>query len=222
MEEVKLHGTWPSPFSYRVKWALQLKGIPYEYIEQDTSNKSPLLLQLNPVYKKSPILVHGGKPICESLVILEYIEETWPENPLLPTDPYDKAIARFWAKFADDKGAMMWTMLGTTGEEHEKAIKDILESLRTIEEHALAEKKFFCGEKIGITDFAFVGIVYWLEVIEEILGLKLLEAESFPRLHAWIKTFKEEPIIKENLPDKEKTFAHLKRRREREILLASS
>ncbi|KAA8527853.1 hypothetical protein F0562_035278 [Nyssa sinensis] len=214
MEEVKLFGAWPSPYSYRVVWALKLKGIPYEYIEEDLSNKSSLLLQYNPVHKKIPVLVHGGKPICESMVILEYIEQTWPENPLLPSNTYDRAVARFWAKFAEDKGLAIWKLYRTTGEEFEKAMKESLEMLRNLEEHALREKKFFSGERIGIVDIAFGWIAHWLGVIEDLIGVKLLEADSFPRLHAWIKNFKEETIIKENLPDRGKVFARLKRLRE--------
>lgn len=96
--KVSLYGMWASPFVKRVVFALKLKGIPYEYVEEDLRNKSSLLLKLNPVLQQVPVLVHGRKPIAESLVILEYIDEIWKTGPqLLPQDPYKRSQARFWA-----------------------------------------------------------------------------------------------------------------------------
>jgi len=98
---VKLVSFWASVFAKRVEWALKLKGVDYEYVEEDIFNKTPLLLELNPVHKKVPVLVHAQKPIAESFIILEYIDETWKQSPLLPHHPYQRALARFWANFAE-------------------------------------------------------------------------------------------------------------------------
>ena len=100
--EVVLFGTWASAFCKRVELALKLKGIPYVYVEEDLTNKSESLLHYNPVHKKVPVLVHNGKPISESLVILEYIDECWNNAPkLLPEDPYQRAKVRFWVNYFD-------------------------------------------------------------------------------------------------------------------------
>lgn len=90
----------------RVKIALAEKGLDYQLIEESltTTERSPLLVRMNPVHKKIPVLIHRGRPICESLNIIQYIDETWNEiSPLLPQDPYQRANARFWADFIDKK-----------------------------------------------------------------------------------------------------------------------
>lgn len=103
-DELILLDFWPSMFGIRVRITLAEKGLKYEYKEEDLSNKSPLLLQMNPVHKKIPVLVHNGKPICESSIIVQYIDEVWPGNsPLLPSDPYQRAQARFWVDYIDKK-----------------------------------------------------------------------------------------------------------------------
>ncbi|KAG8489309.1 hypothetical protein CXB51_017350 [Gossypium anomalum] len=95
---------WVSPFCMRVKIALNEKGLEYEAQAEDLfGGKSELLLSSNPIYKKVPVFLHDGKPLCESIIIVNYIDETWSSPPLLPPCSYGRAQARFWADFIDKK-----------------------------------------------------------------------------------------------------------------------
>ncbi|KAG5563063.1 hypothetical protein RHGRI_005718 [Rhododendron griersonianum] len=205
MGEVKVIGSTSSLFCTRVEWALKLKGVEYEYMHEDLRNKSPLLLKHNPVHKKVPVILHGDRAVAESLVILEYIDDTWKQNPLLPEDPYERSMARFWAKFSDEKvrisvsNSLPWS----EGEEKEKAIESARESLSFLEEQ-IEGKTFFGGEKIGFLDLAVGWIPLGLGVMEQVGEMKLLDAEKFPSLHEWSQNFIKIPLIKEALPPREK------------------
>ena len=103
-DEIILLDFWPSMFGMKVRIALAEKGLKYEYRDEDLFNKGPLLLEMNPIHKKIPVLIHNGKPICESQIIVQYIDEVWKDkSPLLPSDPYHRAQARFWADYIDKK-----------------------------------------------------------------------------------------------------------------------
>jgi len=210
-EAVKLVGYWASPFPLRVEWALRLKGVEYEYIEEDIFNKSPLLLELNPVHKKVPVLIHGDKVILESLVILEYIDETWKQYPILPQDPYDRAMARFWAKFAEEKFLEnAWKALLCTQDEKEPYLKEAAESLERIEQVLVKGKStFFGGESIGYLDIALGMISYWLPVWEEVGSITIVDPTQFPATTSWMESFRNHPVIKDKLLPRDKMVVYL-------------
>ncbi|XP_068638048.1 glutathione transferase GST 23-like [Aristolochia californica] len=212
---VKLFGLWLSPYALRVQWALHLKGIEYEYVEEDLANKSPLLLQYNPVHKKVPVLVHGEKSIAESPVIIEYIDETWKNNPLLPEDPYDRAMTRFWAKYAEEKCLpALFSVFSTVGEDQEKAIKEVQESMKVFE-RGLHGKRFFGGESIGFVDIIAGWFAYWVPLNEEVLGKTLVDERDLPELKRWFQDFLDTDWVKAILPPRDKLLAHLQGYREK-------
>ncbi|XP_022982642.1 probable glutathione S-transferase [Cucurbita maxima] len=199
-EEVKLLDFWPSMFGMRVKVALAMKGVAYEYVEQDLRNKSPLLLEMNPIHKKIPVLVHNGKPICESSIIVQYIDETWKNRaPLLPSDPYERAQARFWVDFIDKKvfesGRKIWA---SKGEEREEGKKEFMGSLKKLEE-VLGEKAYFGGESVGFVDIVLIGYYTWFYSYESI-GNFSVEAEC-SKIMGWAKRCLQNESLSNSLPD---------------------
>nr|AHA46513.1 tau class glutathione S-transferase [Larix kaempferi] len=207
--QVKLLGG-RSPFVVRVRIALALKGIDYEFIEENLQNKSELLLQSNPVYKKIPVLIdHNGKPVCESMVIVQYIDEVWnTKTPnLMPKDSYDRAIARFWAAFVDDKifPCVRGVFMGQ-GEQLQKAAEESVTNLLLIEEamktcSCFSGKPYFGGDEIGFVDIALGSVSPFIIAVEKVTNTVLVDPKKMPLLSAWMDRFHEFDGLKDVMPD---------------------
>lgn len=97
---LKLYSGWFCPFVQRAWSVLEEKGIPYEYIEVNPYHKPESLLKLNP-RGLVPTLQFHEKPLYESNVICELLEEAYPGygRSLLPKDLYDRARMRIWQDY---------------------------------------------------------------------------------------------------------------------------
>ena len=91
-----LYSFWRSSASWRVRIVLKWKGIDYDYVAihllKDSQNQEDYK-KLNPM-GRVPALVIGGHCLAESVAIMEYLEETYNERPLLPADPFKRALVR--------------------------------------------------------------------------------------------------------------------------------
>ncbi|EXB81775.1 putative glutathione S-transferase [Morus notabilis] len=197
---------WASPFCARVKIALEEKGQKYEQSEENLfGGKSELLLKSNPIHKKVPVIFHNGKPILESSIIVEYIDETWPSPPLLPSCPYEKAQAKFWADYIDKKvfevGGNIWR--NTSGEVQEEAVKEFIEILKQLEE-ALGDKDFFGGKAFGYVDILAIPLTSWFLAFEKFGGFKV--EDHVPKFSAWIKRCLQRETVSKVYPDPEKVY----------------
>ncbi|PGH18579.1 hypothetical protein AJ79_00358 [Helicocarpus griseus UAMH5409] len=95
--DLKLFGSCFCPFVQRVWIALEVKGIPYQYIEVDPYKKPESLLEVNP-RGLVPAVRHGNWGCYESTVLMEYFDDLEPNNSLLPPrDPQLRAHCRLWS-----------------------------------------------------------------------------------------------------------------------------
>lgn len=97
-DNVTLYSYWRSSCSYRVRIALNLKGIAYDYqsvhlVKDGGRQFSEEYAKLNPM-KELPTLQIDGASLTQSTAIIEYLEETRPEPALLPKDPVKRAHVR--------------------------------------------------------------------------------------------------------------------------------
>lgn len=95
-ETLVLYQAHRSSSSWRVRWGLELKGLPYDTVWIDLLQRQQTTAAFaakNPM-QQVPVLEVEGRPLAESLAILEWLDERHPEPPLLPTDPWLRARTR--------------------------------------------------------------------------------------------------------------------------------
>nr|AAM61551.1 glutathione S-transferase, putative [Arabidopsis thaliana] len=211
-EQVKLLGTWYSPVVIRAKIDLRLKSVDYDYVEENLfGSKSELLLKSNPVYKKVPVLIHNTKPVCVSLNIVEYIDETWNSSgsSILPSHPYDRALARFWSVFVDDKWlpTLMAAVVAKSEEAKAKGMEEVEEGLLQLDAAFIAlskGKSFFGGETIGFIDICLGSFLVLLKAREKLKNEKILDELKTPSLYRWANQFLSNEMVKNVVPDIDK------------------
>jgi len=205
--EVKLYGAWGSAHAAMPRNALALKGGRYEYVEEDLDNKSEALLRLNPVHGgKVPVLVVDGRPLAESLVIIEYADEAWPAEgrghppALLPRASRARAAARFWARFFHDEVSPLSraVVLADAAAERAELARE-MKARVAVMEAGIAEDfpcggeegPFVHGRSPGLLDIILGSCAAGSRVLAAVSGVEIVEPGATPRVHASVAAFDE-------------------------------
>lgn len=173
---MKLYGFWRSLATYRVKVALALKGLQAEEVSIDLlkgKQHEASYLAVNPqAVVPALVLEDGGPPLFQSLAILEYLEETKPQPPLLPRDARGRARVRGLALIAAADGHPLVVPRIRSYLEKELLVNEekrnkwlahwTLEALEAIESHLKGEKETgrYChGDSVTFADICLAGQV---------------------------------------------------------------
>ncbi|AVH69839.1 glutathione S-transferase family protein [Nostoc sp. 'Lobaria pulmonaria (5183) cyanobiont'] len=184
MSNIQLYFAKASTFSQRTRVVLLEKGIDFTSIEIDLQNKPDGYTQISR-YGKVPAIKHGDVEIYESAIINEYLDEVFPEPPLLPRDPAAKAIARIWIDYANTRlvPAFNKFLRGKDSTEQEQGRKEFTEALLYIEQEGLGKGDYLLGDQFSLVDISFYPWFERLPLLEHFRKFTL-PAET-PRLQTW-------------------------------------
>jgi glutathione S-transferase len=197
MSDVELFSTPVCPFAHRVRLALAEKGIPYRLTEIDLRNKPREFLSISP-YGKVPLLRHGNEHISESVIINEYLDEAFPEPPLLPRDLVTRA--RFWIDFANSRlfAPTASLLYGPHRQDRAPALQQIADALGVVETEALAKRRgdgpYWLGPEPSLVDLTFYPWFEQLPVLERFRDFRM--PQGLDRLAAWQATIAERPATR--------------------------
>jgi glutathione S-transferase len=196
---ITLYDALPSANSDRVKVVLHEKGLAYQRVTLNLANKEqkrPEFLKLNP-YGKVPVINDNGKVLFESCIINEYLDEQYPNPPLMPKDPYLRGRGRILVDYGlnymhEPYWALRGEMLKKEAERDQSIIDEkrrVLRDLMGYLEEELGDKPYFLGE-LSLTDIDLLARFFRFE------NYGALPDPSLPRLNAWLQKMKQRPSVK--------------------------
>ncbi|MBL4818447.1 MAG: glutathione S-transferase family protein [Deltaproteobacteria bacterium] len=158
-DKLKLHSYRRCPFAMRVRMVLHEKSLSFETVEESLKNKSVELRQLHPE-GKVPLLIHsfpeGDRVVYESSVITEYLDEAFPNPPLMPPLATDRAECRLWTHWCDtrfkvDIDRLKYGTSRSTAEECQGADERLRGHLSKLET-SLSRSEFLVGNSLTLAD----------------------------------------------------------------------
>jgi glutathione S-transferase len=173
------------PYCARVRIVLAEKGLDFEAVEIDLSDR-PAWIYVKNSTGRVPVVEEDGWVLPESAVIMEYLEERFPEPALLAADPADRALARVWI-FRHDVFTSPYYGIrrGRDGAE-----EDFAKQLRALDSE-LERRPWLGGLDYGLADIAYVP---WVLRARHMLGVDL---EPYPALSEWLGRLLARPAVAE-------------------------
>ena len=197
---IRLCGFRISNYHNKVRIALLEKGVPFEEDENVHGSQKPEYLAQSPM-GKVPYLDVDGQLLRESAVILEFLEDTYPQKPLLPRDPLGRARVRELVTFIELHNELVVRRLynglffgGSFSEETKAAVeKDIAKGVRALKAVAKFDP-FIAGKDLTIADCAaFVHLPIVTLVTKLAFGRDFFE--DIPQMKPYLKMLGERPAF---------------------------
>ena len=189
------------PFAQRTRMVLLEKGIDFSLTEIDLDAKPAWFLAISP-YAKVPVIRHGDAVVWESAVINEYLEEVFPEPPLLPREPVQRAQARVWIDFANSRMVphVYKMMLRQDREGQELHRRRLTEAVQTMEQglRDLSPGPYWFGAAPTLVDFTFLPHVLRFVALDHYRGFRI--PADCERLLRWRETMLGRPSVEATRP----------------------